>query len=173
MANANKEVEEVTQKALEKGGLLAKLYFDMESEKQEELQPLMIDLVNNRLLKTDGVIYCYGAIEETIKLKDTYSTSAVLTVLFRDLWSMVNVMFTFMPAGVEVLKPQKEYVLKPNEMQSLLLNVAQISLDYTNYILSRVLKKEDYEKILEQVESRKELGRKLMEKREQKPDEKK
>jgi len=173
MANANKEVEEVTQKALEKGGLLARLYFDMESEKQEELQPLMIDLVNNRLLKTEGVIYCYGSIDEAIKLKDTYSTSAILTVLFKDLWSMINVMFTFMPAGIEVLKPQKEYVLKPNEIQTMLLNVAQISLEYNNYILSRVLKKEDYDKIMEQMESRRALGKRLMEKKEQKPDEEK
>ncbi|MGA3021139.1 MAG: hypothetical protein ABSD68_04290 [Candidatus Micrarchaeales archaeon] len=173
MADAKKEVEEVTQKALGKGGLLARLYFDMESEKQEELQPLMIDLINNRLLKTDGVIYCYGAIDETIKLKDTYSTSAMLTVLFRDLWSMVNVMFTFVPAGVEVLKPQNEYVLKPNEIQNLLLNVVQTSLEYNNYILSRVLKKEDYDKIMEQMENRKALGKRLIEKKEHKQDEKK
>lgn len=168
---ANKEVEEVTNKALEKGGLLTKLYFDMESEKQEELQPLMVDLINNRLMKSAGVIYCYGAIEEPIKLKDTYSTNAIVTVLFKDLWSLVNVMFVFSPAGAEVIKPQRDYTLKSNELQALLLNVAQVSLEYSQYVLSRILKKEDYDKILEQMKKREELGKSLLEKKEKSPKE--
>lgn len=174
MANeGKKEFEEITQHTLEKGGILAQLYFDMESEKQEELQPLMVDLVNNRLLKAFGVVYCYGAIDEPIKLKETYSTSAQLTVLFSGLWPLVNVMFTFTPAGVEILKPSKDYLIKLPELQTLLLNVAQTSMDYNNYILSRVLKKEDYDKIVEQTKNREELGKKLLEKKGQKPGEKK
>jgi hypothetical protein len=159
---ANNEVEEVTSKALSSGGLLTKIYFDMESAKQEELQPLMVDLINNRLMKAPGVIYCFGAIDEPMKVKDAFSTSATVTVLFKDLWSLVNVMFAFTPAGVEVLKPQKEYFLKMSDLQALLLNVAQISLEYSNYILSRVLKKEDYDKIMEQMSNREALGKKLL-----------
>jgi hypothetical protein len=167
------EVNEVTQKTLEKGGLLVQLYFDMESEKQEELQPLMVDLINNRLLKSPGVVYCTGGIDEPIKLKDTYSTSAQLTVLFSGLWPLINVMFSFTPAGVEIIKPTKNYDISPSDLQSLLLNVAQVSLDYNNYILSRVLKKEDYDKITEQTKQREELGKKLLEKKDQKPQGKK
>lgn len=165
-----REVEEVTQNTLAKGGVLAQLYFDMESEKQEELQPLMVDLINNRLLKTPGVVYCFGGIDEPLKLKDSYSTSATLTVLFSGLWPLINVMFTFTPAGVEIIKPTRDYNLKPADLQSLLLNVAQISLDYNNYILSRVLKKEDYDKIMDQMKQREELGKKLLEKKGQKPE---
>lgn len=51
---AKSEVEEVTQKTVARGGILAKLYFDMQSEKPEDLQPLMADLINNRLLKSPG-----------------------------------------------------------------------------------------------------------------------
>lgn len=171
MANeGKKEVEEVTQRTLDKGGILAQLYFDMESEKQDELQPLMVDLINNRLLKTQGVVYCFGGIDEPIKLKDTYTTSAQLTVLFDGLWPLVNVMFTFTPAGVEILKPTRDYVLKQADLQALLLNVTQVSLEYNNYVLSRVLKKEDYDKIMEQMKSREELGKKLLEKKGQKPE---
>ena len=168
-----KQVEEVTRQTLDKGGLLVKLYFDMESAKQEELQPLMVDLINNRLLKTPGIVYCVGAIDEAVKLKDTYSTSAEVTALVEGLWPLVSVMFTFSPAGVEILKPSKDYLLKLPELQSLLLNVAQISMEYNNYILSRVLKPEDFEKIKEQMKSREELGRRLLDKKGQTPDEKK
>ncbi len=169
MADINegkKEVEEVTQRTLNSGGILVQLYFDMESEKSDELQPLMVDLINNRLLKTAGVVYCFGGIDEPVKLKDTYSTSAQVTVLMKDLWSLINVMFSFTPAAVEVLKPSKDYMLKQSDMQALLLNVAQISLDYNNYILSRVLKQEDYNKVMEQMKNREELGKKLLEKKE-------
>ncbi len=170
MANeGKKEVEEVTQRALDKGGLLVQLYFDMESEKQEDLQPLMVDLINNRLLKTQGVVYCFGAIDEPMKLKDTYSTSAQVTALFDSIWSLIKVMFDFTPAGVEILKPTKDYILKQPELQAILLNVAQVSLDYSNYILSRVLKKEDYDRIMEQMRKREELGKRLLDKKD-KPD---
>lgn len=159
------EVEEVTQKALAKGGILAKVYVDMQSEKSDDLQPLMADLINNRLLKTPGVLYCFGAIDEPIKLEKTYTTSAALTVLFQDLWSLVYVAFLFTPAGIEILKPDREYVLKSGDMQGLLLNVAQVSMEYSNYILERVLKKEDYDKVMANAKNREELGRKLLEKK--------
>jgi hypothetical protein len=94
-------------------------------------------------------------------------------VLFDALWPLVNVMFNFTPAGVEIIKPARDYVLRLPELQSLLLNVAQVSLEYNNYILNRVLKKEDYDKIMNQMKNREELGKKLLEKKGQKPAEKK
>lgn len=174
MANeGKKEVEEVTQRTLDKGGILVRLYFDMESEKQEDLQPLMVDLINNRLLKSQGVVYCFGAVDEPMKLKDTYSTSAQVTALFDGIWPLMKVMFDFTPAGVEILKPTKDYVLKAPDLQALLLNMAQVSLDYSNYILSRVLKSEDYDKIREQMRKREELGKKLLDKKDRAPEDKK
>lgn len=169
MANeGKKEFDEITHQTIEKGGILAKLYFDMESEKQEDLQPLMVDLIDNRLLKAPGVVYGYGAIEEPMKVKETFSTSAEVTALFSSLWPLVNVMFNFAPAAVEIVRPAKDYLLKQTELQALLLNVAQISMEYNNYVLSRVLKPEDMEKIKEQTRRREELGKRLMEKKEEK-----
>ncbi len=158
-------VEEVTKRVLESGGILAKLYFDMQSEKPDDLQPLMAEMVNEKILKTPGVVYCYGSIDEPIKLDDsTYSTSAVLTILFKDFAALINVAFNYTPAGVEILKPEKEYLLKTSEMQSIALDVAQISVNYAQYILSKVLSKEDFEKIKESLERREKLGKELLEK---------
>ncbi|VVB76635.1 Uncharacterised protein [uncultured archaeon] len=156
------EVEEVTRKTLAKGGLLTKMYFDMQSEKADDLQPLMTDLINNRLLKAPGVVYCFGEIDEPMKLENNYSTSAIVTVLFKDFWSLINVSFAFTPEGVEILKPDNEYVLKTSDMQAIVSNVSQVSLDYANYILIRVLKKEDYDKVLSDVRNREALGRKIL-----------
>ena len=161
------EVNEITEKTIKKGGILAKLYFDMQSEKKEDLQPLMTDLANNRLLKSPGVIYCFGAINEPISLGDRYSTSAELTVLVKNLGALIAIAFNFAPAGVEVLEPKGRYELTTSELQSILIDLSQTSLEYSSYILSRVMKKEDYEKIKEEIKGREELGKRYMKKEEQ------
>jgi hypothetical protein len=168
---AKSEVEELTDKTIARGGILAQLYFDMQSADQSELQPLMTDLINNKLLKSVGVIYCFGAIDEPIKLpkEDVYSTTSQLTILFKDLGALINATFNFAPAGVEILRPNKEYTVKVPELQSLLLDLSNISVNYSHYILSRVLSKEDYEKVNRDMERRKELGKTLLEKKNEKP----
>jgi hypothetical protein len=163
---ANSQVDQLTEETIRKGGILAKLYFDMESEKAEDLQPLMTDLINNRLLKAVGVVYCVGVIEEPIKLEKTYSTSATVTGLFKDIGSIINVAFNFAPAGLEILKPNGEIRIKANELQAILLDLAQISVNYSQYILSRVLSKEDYEKVTRDMKNREELGKKVLGKKE-------
>lgn len=156
------EVEQETERVVSQGGILAKLYFDMQSEKAEELQPIMADLINNRLLKTPGVAYCFGAIDEPIKLDKEYSTSAAVTVLFKDIFALLSVSFTFAPAGVEIIKPERQYVLKQGDLQALALNLAQVSVDYSNYILGKVLKDEDLERVRKELKSREDLGKRLL-----------
>jgi hypothetical protein len=161
------EVDEITEKTVAKGGVLTRLYFDMQSENPEELQPLMTDLINNRLLKSTGVVYCTGAIDEPIKLanENIYSTSAIVTALFNDIGSLINVTFNFAPAGVEVLKPTGDFHIKHGDLQSLLLDLSNISINYSKYILEKVLSKEELEKVNRDMALRKELGKKLIEKK--------
>lgn len=67
---AKSEVEELTKKTVQRGGMLVKLYFDMQSENKDDLQPLMTELINNNLMKAPGVVYCYGSVEEPIKMEN-------------------------------------------------------------------------------------------------------
>ncbi|HUB92733.1 MAG TPA: hypothetical protein VL945_02125 [Candidatus Saccharimonadales bacterium] len=163
---AKSQMDELTEETLGKGGILARLYFDMESEKAEDLQPIMTDLINNRLLKAAGVVYCYGTINEPMKLEKSYQTSAIVTALFKDVGSIMNVAFNFVPAGLEIIKPDRDIKMKPNELQAILLDLAQISINYSQYILSRVLSKEDYEKVMKDMKNREELGKKIIGKKE-------
>ncbi len=160
------EVDELTEKTISKGGVLAKLYFDMQNKNQDELQPLMTDLINNRLLKSVGVLYCTGAIDEPLKLEkeDLYSTNAVVTVLFNDIGAVINTVFNFAPAGIEVIKPLGDFHIKHGDLQSLLLDLSNISVNYSKYILEKVLSKEDFEKVNLDIKMRSELGKKLLEK---------
>lgn len=166
MIMAQDEVAKITQETLQKGGILAKVYFDMQSEKQEDLQPLMTDLISNKLLKMPGVVYCLGEIAEPIKVEQHFSTNATTTILTKDIAALINICFHYAPVGIEILKPDKEIIIKLPEMQSILLDLATVSTQYNEYILSRVLTKEDFEKVQADLKNRELIGQKLIEKKE-------
>ncbi len=86
----------------------------------------------------------------------------MVTTLFKDLGALIGVAFNFIPAGVEIIKPEKELVLKSSELQSIILDIAQISIGYMQYIISRSLTKEDLEKVQADLKAREELGKKLL-----------
>lgn len=161
---AKSELQEVTQKTLKSGGLLTKLYFDMQSKEKNDLQPLMTDLVNNRLLKSPGVVYCAGTIDEPIQMDEIYSTNAIVTVLFSDIGALINVVFNFAPIGIEILKPENEYVVKISALNGVLVSLSQISAEYSKYILTKVMTKEDLENVKTSLKAREELGKRLIKK---------
>ena len=165
MAKSKSEMDQITEQAISRRGVLAKIYFDMHADEKEKLQPLLMDLINERLLKSSGVIYCYGSIDEPLQTSPTnYSTSAIVTMLFKDLDSIVNVVFNFAPVAVDILKPEGEYRMTMQELQAMLISISQISVNYSEYILNRVLTKEDLDKVMEDMKNREEIGKRLMKK---------
>lgn len=158
------DLEKITHEKLLQGGILAKMYFDMQNQEKDKLQPLLVDLINEHLLKEKGVVYCYGAIEEPIKLNELYSTSAEVTILFENIFPLVNIAFNYTPIGFEILKPEKELVLKMSQLQSLILEISNISTNYSRYILQKVLKPDDLALITKEIENRIEIGKKVMDK---------
>jgi hypothetical protein len=164
---AKSDVDRVTEEKLAKGGVLVKFYFDMQDPDKEKLQPLMVDLINERLMKERGVVYCFGAIEEPIENKGIFITSATVTTLFDSFMPLVNIAFNYSPAGIEILKPQHDISFKIFELQSMLMDLSQISLNYSQYVLEKVLKPEDLAKIKDQISHRHEIGKKLLGKKEE------
>jgi len=160
---AKNELEKVTEEQIAKGGVLVKLYFDMQHKEKDKLQPLLVDLINERLLKERGVIYCYGAVEEPFERDKIFVTSAIVTVLFENFFSTVGVVFRYAPAGIEILKPEKDMKFKIHELQSMLMDLSQISVDYSKYVFERVLKPEDLKIITEELENRTIIGKKFLE----------
>ena len=169
---AKNEVDAVTEEKLARGGILAKLYFDMQDKDKDKLQPIMLDLVNERLLKEPGVVYCYGSIEEPLEKDGIFSTSAMLTVLFEGLPGLIRIAFMYAPAGIEILKPLKEIVIKPALLQSIVMDLSDISINYSRFILEKIMKEEDVEKIKRQLENRTAIGKKLHEQRDKEDDDK-
>ncbi|MGC8651735.1 MAG: hypothetical protein ACP5UH_00575 [Candidatus Micrarchaeia archaeon] len=159
------DVEALTEEKISKGGVLARLYFDMQNTDKEKLQPLMAELINDHLLKEPGVVYCYGAIDEPLEKDGIYITNAVLTLLVDNFVPLVGIALRYSPAGIEIIKPEKEMVFKISSLQSLLMDLSLFSLNYSKYVLEKVLKPEDIENLNKQIENRAELGKRLMEKK--------
>lgn len=162
---AKSEVDAVTNEAVEKGGLLVKMYFDMNSENKDQLQPLLVDLINEKLLKEKGVIYCFGVIDEPMEKEKLFITNAVLTILFDGIASLTRVVFKYTPAGIEILKPLNDFKTRIPELQSMLMDLSNTSLDYSKFILEKTLKPEEFEGIKKQLENRLELTKRRIEKK--------
>ena len=156
------DLDRVTDEKLARGGVLAKLYFDMRHTDREKLQPLMVDLVNERLMKEPGVVYCYGAIEEPIESDGSFVTSGIITAMFESFVPLVSIAFRYAPAGVEILRPHNEMRFKISELQSILMDVSNISIEYSRYILEKVMKPEDMKQMEDHLKDREALGRKLI-----------
>ncbi len=165
MKMARSELDRVTDESIAKGGILAKFYFDMQSEEKDKLQPLLADLINERLLKEPGIVYCYGAIEEPLNKEKYFITSAAVHLMFNGIRSLLVTSFKYSPAGIEIIKPQKDIHINIWDLQSLLMDVSQLSADYSKYIFEKVLKPEDLAVIKKQMENREELGKRLLEKK--------
>ncbi len=165
---AKNDVEKVTDETIAKGGILVRFYFDMQDKDKEKLQPLMVNLVNEQLMKEPGVVYVYGSIEEPLEKGGVYTTSGVITMLFSNFAPLVGISFKYAPAGLEILRPEKEVRFRTNELQSILMDLSQISMDYSKFIFEKMLKPEDMENIRKQMENRAELSKKFLGNREKK-----
>ena len=161
---AKSELNRVTEEKIQKGGVLVKLYFDMQDKDKDKLQPFLTNLINEHLLKEKGVVYCYGSVDEPIEVKGLWSTNAVITLLVESFIPLIGIAFNYAPAGIEVLKPEQGILLKAGDMQAILIDLSQISINYSKYVLDKVLKPEDIEKINRDMENRERIGRDLINK---------
>ena len=159
---AKDDVDKITDETIAKGGILVRFYFDMQDKDKEKLQPLMVNLVNEQLMKEPGVVYVYGSIEEPLEKSGVYTTSGIITMLFRGFAPLISIAFKYAPAGVEIIKPEREVHFRTNELQSILMDLSQISMDYSKFILEKVLKPEDLENIRKQMDNRANLSKKFL-----------
>lgn len=159
---AKSDVDRIAEETVAKGGILVKMFFDMRHNERDKLQPLMTDLINERLMKEPGMVYCYGAIEEPLEREGIFITSGVVTMLFNSFMPLVGIAFRYAPAGIEILKPTKEMVFKPMDLQRMLMDISDISINYSKYVLERVLNPEEKEAVMRHLNDRAELGKKMI-----------
>lgn len=159
------DVKKVTEKTIKEGGVQAMLYFDLHAATKEAAQQLGAGFVNH-LIKTPGVVYAMGEIDEPIGGEEgkNYSTSIAVKVLTKDFLTLASICMTHSPFNVEILKPD-EIRLPLNEAHELLGTMAATTAEYKKYIITKVAKPEEIEEFQKQLKIRAELGKKIIEKK--------
>jgi len=159
-------VEKVTKDAVKNGGILAVLYFDIHTKTKEKAQEIGAGFVE-QLLREPGVIYAVGEIEEPIQDNDLFSTPVQVKVLSKSFTHLANLCATHSPFSIEILEPD-QIRLQLSEAHDVLANIATTTADYKKYIIEKLTSPEEREKYKRILEAKAELGRKILQKGDEK-----
>ncbi|MEK6953537.1 MAG: hypothetical protein AABX01_00900 [Candidatus Micrarchaeota archaeon] len=166
-----KEIAQLFEKAGRMGAILALLHFDSYGKDKENVRASLVDLVS-RINAEKGVIYCRGEIEEVIETegeKDKgFTTYTEVKVLFSSFDIAIGTCLKFGPIAIEVIEPN-ELRMNQEMMQNTLLNASSISQQFTNYFMTKLLKKEDLEEFQANLQKRVDKGKELMGTSKEKP----
>jgi len=158
---SEEELEELFEKACKEGAVLTLLHFDAHGPDKKAVEDSLIEFVA-RLTKERGVLYCRGEVEEAIERETLYSSCTEVKMLAETFQDLLNVVLRYGPIAVEIIEPKK-IELSVESAQSCLLDASQVAQDYSNYIMERLMKKEDFEKFQEHLKRRAEFGSRLKE----------
>jgi len=158
-----KSVDEITNDAIEEGGYLCILYFDMHASSEEAVKNILVGFVA-KLTKEEGVIYALGDIDKPIVHDDLFSASAEVKMLIKDLASFTRICAQYSPIGIEILRPH-EVKLSLGELQEALLSVAQLSSQFTSILMQKGLSPEEHALYSKKLEQRMQLGKNLLAKK--------
>lgn len=165
-ADADEEkLEELIGKACKQGAVYALMHFDAHGSEETAVRDSLVDFIA-RLTKEKGVVYCKGEIETAMEKDGMYSSFAEVTVLGEHFNALLNLCLKYGPVAVEILKP-KELRLTVEEAQSLLLDAAQATQEYSQYILEKTLSADDLRTLQQRVKRRTELGERFRKKAEE------
>ncbi|MCC7569822.1 hypothetical protein KO465_00570 [Candidatus Micrarchaeota archaeon] len=159
------EFAELVEKTIKEGGMLVSLYFDMHGPDPDKLKHLMTEFVA-KISVDEGVVYAFGNIKEPLKFEEEsetiYSTMVEVYALIQDYYTLAYLSLNYAPVTLDILKPEKEFVLDIPEAQRICARLSHFSQVFTDTYLNKVLTPEDKKKHLEKMKIRQELGKKYL-----------
>jgi len=153
------EVEKVTNKAIEDGGVLINFYMDLHGSSEEIIKNTGTGFVQ-KIIKEKGVVYAVGKIMEPIKNDDVYSTTLELKILTKDFVSLAELCASYSPFSIDILKPDS-MKFGIDKMHDILMFISTTTMTYKKHILNKMSSKEDQEKYQKHMKNRADLGKKL------------
>jgi hypothetical protein len=161
------KIEALTQATVEKGGILAMLYFDMHGKDKEKLEQLLVDLAN-RLNDEKGVVYSVGEIDRAMELGDQFSAAAKITILTGSFAVLSRICDSYGPMGIEILKPNEIHLSIPDAQQVLFDHVKMMS-DLLREMIEKNMTPEERAKLGKLMAARAELGKDMIKRGESAP----
>jgi hypothetical protein len=160
-------VDEVTDAALEKGGVLAMLYFDAHGNTIEEVEGSLVNM-GQKIAQEKGVIYALSEIDRAMEAEDKFfSSGAKVRILTDSFNSLVRLCGMYGPMGVEVLKPN-EIRIGPGEAHEILFTISEMSHEFTTTMMMKLMKPEERAAFGEKMKRRAEMGKKFIDDNEKK-----
>lgn len=162
-----KPVEAVTDATIDKGGVLALLYFDVYGDDKEKIEGMLVDL-SNRISGAQGVVYALGSIERAIEVgeeagKKKFSAAAEIKVLTQSFTALAKLCGMYGPMGIEILKPTA-IKLSMADAQTLLFETSQMSHEFVTTMLYRMLSPQERIDLKKKLERRAEMGKDILKK---------
>ncbi len=158
------EVDRLTEKTVDEGGVLALLYFDIHGSDKDNIVQLGTGMLQ-KILKEQGVVFARMEIDEPIESDGMFSTSLELRVLVQEVTVLAALCANFSPFSLEILEPQ-QFKIPITHMQDLFMFIASTAHDYKKYILQNKLatpqQQEEYAKTLKR---RADLGKRILDKK--------
>jgi len=162
------DVKKITEKTVKDGGVLATLYFDIHAATNDAVQKLGAGFVEH-LIKTPGVVYAVGEIDEPVVNEEgkNVSSSIEVKILTKNFLVLANICMEHSPFTVEIHQPSEVH-LPLNQAIELLGQISATTAEYKRNFLMRLAKPEEIAELQRQLALRAEMGKKLLEKREDK-----
>ncbi|MEK6981782.1 MAG: hypothetical protein AABX38_02525 [Candidatus Micrarchaeota archaeon] len=160
------DADKITNDAISKGGTLCLLYFDLHSSDKDNLTSLSTGFIDS-IIKTQGVIYALGEINEPVETDKVFSTSIEVKVLVKDLLTLINLCSLFNPLNVEILRPN-HFELSVQTIQDILMSVSANWFGIKKTIAEKTSSTEDLERYKVYLENRIKVGRAILDKKDDK-----
>ena len=150
----------LTKQTIEKGGVLAQLYFTLDGDNKETLKKIGTGFIQT-LLKEKGVVTVFGEIEEPIENDKIFSTSIDVKILTKSFFVLLRICASYSPISVEVKKPN-ELKIPLSEAHEIIMHISTTTFEYKRHILTKLASKEELEVHKRTLENRIALGEKLL-----------
>lgn len=171
------DITKLTNETINKGGVLAILYFDLHATSKDMLQQLGAGFIQ-KLLSEQGVVTALGEIDEPIEAqakaseggsaegteKKMLSTTIEIKILVKSFADLARICAVYSPFSVEILRPS-EIKLPLDKAHELLTNISTTTFAYKKHIVERLSTKEELDNYKKVIQQKMELGKKLLEKK--------
>lgn len=164
MDNEKEKIRKMKDEAIRKGGIFAKLYFQIFGNSKEAT----LDLAKGfsaSLVKAPGVKLGAVEIEEVIEDNGYFSTYLTSYLVFSSFESFLNILAQYTPFSFEIVEPEK-VVLEKEKLNNILYDLVEYIFSLKVKVFEENAKESQKMKML--VKHRLELGKRLKQKQESK-----
>ncbi len=156
----NKSLMERADEVVKRGGILAKLYFDIHAKSEEGLNNLAVGFTST-LDKEEGVVFAVSTIEKPMEEEGVFSSYVMSAVLFKDYVSFMQFVAKYTPLSVEIVKPEK-MELDANTIMETALFISEVLYDMKVKMYEKTLSPQEKAHVERMLKQREELGKKLL-----------